>query len=97
VLDAARVEQLSLVAALERLLGIEVELTEARRLTSRLRFACLPAAWTLAEFDFAAQPGVDAKPIRELASLRFLDDAVNVLFVGPPGTGEATAGVPLRG
>jgi hypothetical protein len=38
--------------------------------------------------NFTAQPGVDEKLIRELASLRFLDDAGNVVFVGPPGTGK---------
>lgn len=31
-----------MTAALDRLLSIEVEATEARRLTGRLRFACLP-------------------------------------------------------
>src|SRR4051812_2936182 len=75
VLDAARSDGLSLTAALERLLEIEVEATEARRLASRLRFACLPGPWTIGDFDFAAQPGVDEKLIRDLATLRFLDDA----------------------
>jgi DNA replication protein DnaC len=88
VLDAARSDGLSLTAALERLLEIEVEATEARRLASRLRFACLPRPWTIGDFDFAAQPGVDEKLVRDLATLRFLDDAANVLFVGPPGVGK---------
>jgi DNA replication protein DnaC len=88
VLDAARNDGLSLTVALERLLEIEVEATEARRLAGRLRFACLPGPWTIADFDFSAQPGVDEKLVRDLATLRFLDDAANVLFVGPPGVGK---------
>ena len=88
VLDSARNDGLSLTAALERLLEIEVDATEARRLAGRLRFACLPGPWTIADFDFSAQPGVDEKLVRDLATLRFLDDAANVLFVGPPGVGK---------
>jgi DNA replication protein DnaC len=95
VLDAARTERLSLTAALERLLEIEVEATEARKLAGRLRFACLPEPWTISDFDFAAQPGVDEKLIRDLATLRFLDDASNVLFVGPPGVGKTMLSVGL--
>lgn len=95
VLDTARAEGLSLTAALERLLDIEVEATEARKLSSRLRFACLPEPWTINNFDFSAQPGVDEKLVRDLATLRFLDDAANVLFVGPPGVGKTMLSVGL--
>lgn len=95
VLDQARAKRMSLTAALERLLEIEVEATEARRLAARLRFACLPEPWTLNDFDFAAQPGVDEKLIRDLATLRVLDDASNVLFVGPPGVGKTMLSVAL--
>lgn len=42
VLDTARAEHLSPTATIERLLAAEVAATAARRLASRLRFACLP-------------------------------------------------------
>jgi hypothetical protein len=84
VLDAARIESLGHTAFLERLLAIEVAATTARRLLSLERFAALPAPWRLADFDFDAQPSVDRKLVSELGTLRFLEDATNVLFIGPP-------------
>jgi DNA replication protein DnaC len=95
VLDAARAEDLTLIAALERLLATEVAAAVARRHAGLLRIAALPAPYTLADFDFTAQPGVDEKLIRELASLRFLDDAGNILLVGQPGTGKTMLAIGL--
>lgn len=87
-LDQAQAEGLTLTAALERLLAIEVDATEARRLAGRLRFASLPTPATLDDFDYDAQPGVDPKLIAELATCRYLDTATNVLMIGPPGVGK---------
>lgn len=95
VLDDAGDQHLSLVATLERLLAIEVNAVQSRRHAGLLRFASLPAPYTLDQFDFTAQPGVDAKLIRELASLRFLNDAGNAVFVGPPGTGKTMLAIGL--
>ena len=95
VLDAARAEGLSLTLALERLLAIECEATEARKLAGRLRFACLPTPATLAEFDYDAQPGVDPHLINALATCRYLDPATNVLLIGPPGVGKTMLAVGL--
>lgn len=95
VLDAARDRQLPPLEAIETLLGIQVTATEQRQITSRLHFAHLPAPWTLDDYDFSAQPGVDEKLIRELATLRFLDDAANILFIGPPGVGKTMLSICL--
>ncbi|HEY8201628.1 MAG TPA: IS21-like element helper ATPase IstB, partial [Actinomycetota bacterium] len=94
-LDAARTNKRSHTAFLERLLAIEVAATEARRQASLARFACLPAPWRIADFDFDAQPSVDRKLVEELASLRFLEDATNVLLIGPPGVGKTMLAVGL--
>lgn len=95
VLDAARAEDLSLIAAMERLLAVEVAAAQTRRHAGLLRFASLPAPYAIEDFDFSAQPGVDEKLVRELASLRFLDDAGNVLLVGQPGTGKTMIAIGL--
>jgi DNA replication protein DnaC len=95
VLDTARAQGWSVTATLERLLAAEVDATEARRLASRQHFACLPAAYTLADFDYSAQPGIDEALIRDLASLRFLDEAANVLLIGPPGVGKTMLAIGL--
>jgi DNA replication protein DnaC len=95
VLDAATAEGLTLTAALERLLAIEVDATEARRLTGRLRFACLPTPATLEDFDYDAAPGIDRHLIAELGTCRYLENATNVLLIGPPGTGKTHLAVGL--
>lgn len=95
VLDAARTEGLGLTAALERLLALEVDATEARRLAGRLRFASLPSPASLDDFDYDAAPGLDRSLIAELATCRYLQTATNVLLIGPPGVGKTHLAVGL--
>jgi DNA replication protein DnaC len=94
-LDHALSAKLTHTAFLERLLAVEVEATELRRRSSLERFASLPSAWRLSDFDFDAQPSVDRKTVDELATLRFLEDATNVLFIGPPGVGKTMLAIGL--
>jgi DNA replication protein DnaC len=80
---------------LTRLLETEVDATEQRRLTGRLRFSKLPARKTLAQFDRDAQPALDPRMIDELATLRFIEEKANVLLIGPPGVGKTHLAVAL--
>jgi DNA replication protein DnaC len=94
-LDEAKREQPSYTRFLERLLRLEVETAERRRLEGRLRFASFPSEKTLADVDYDAQPALDRRLVEELATLRFIEDKGNVLLIGPPGVGKTMLAVAL--
>lgn len=95
VLEQARTEGLTLTAALERLLHAEVQAATARKLTGRLRFACLPSPATLDDLDYDAAPTLDRHLITELGTCGYLASATNILLIGPPGTGKTHIAVGL--
>lgn len=94
-LERARNTKTGHTEFVETLLRIEVDATEQRRHNARMRFANFPAPWTINDFDFTAQPSVDETMIRELATGGYLDDATNILFIGPPGVGKTMLAIAL--
>ena len=77
------------------LLAVEVSATEQRRLSGRMRMAGFPSTKTLEEFDFSAQPAIDERLVRELATLRFIEEKANALLIGPPGVGKTMLAIAL--
>ena len=88
-LDAAAREQLTYPEMLAELLGVEVTGRREGYLSTRTKMAHLPFQITLDQFDFAFQPSIDERPVKELANPSFVTEATNLLLLlGPPGVGK---------
>jgi DNA replication protein DnaC len=91
--------------ASKRELGFKEFLTEAletewkgrhlKGVEGRLLQARFPWIKTIEQFDFAFQPSIDRKVIRELAGLGFVERAENVVLLGPPGVGKTHLAIAL--
>lgn len=92
--EAAR-DELPYTEFLDRLLEEEVAVRLARTVEMRTKLARFPFVKTLDQFDFGFQPSVDERLVRELATLRFIANAENVVFLGPPGVGKTHLSVAL--
>jgi len=88
LLDEARVQQLSYDAFLRQALEAELGGRQQRALERRMRAAHLPRRVRLEAFDFSFQPTLSERLVRELASLRFVQTATNVMLLGPLGVGK---------
>jgi DNA replication protein DnaC len=76
-------------------LKTEADARRSRYLRARLQLAHLPYLKTFAQFDFSFQPSIDERQIRELQTLRFVHEASNAIFLGPPGVGKTHLSVAL--
>jgi DNA replication protein DnaC len=95
LVDRAETAQMGYLDFVDLLLEEEVGLREGRRFRNALKLSGLPHHKTLEEFDFAFQPGLDARKIRDLATLEFVKAKSNVAFLGPPGVGKTMLAVAL--
>jgi DNA replication protein DnaC len=93
LLDEAARRELNLPEALGLLCEAEVAHREERRIQMGLSIAKFPYVRTLEGFDFAAQPSLDPKQVRELAACRWVANGDTLLVQGPPGVGKSHIGV----
>jgi DNA replication protein DnaC len=95
LLDEATRGDLTLRESLALLCEREIARKDERRIEMGLSIAKFPCVRELSGFDFAAQPSLDPKQIRELATGRFIANGEAVLLLGPPGVGKTHLAVAL--
>jgi DNA replication protein DnaC len=88
-LQEASANRLSHLEFLELILQDEVHVRHDRLMTRRMKTASFRDIKTLDGFDFSFNPSVNRKQIYELATGKFIRQARDVLFVGPPGVGKS--------
>jgi len=80
---------------LDRLLEEEAAARYQRTVAFKTKMARFPFIKTLDQFDFSFQPSIDQRQIKELATLRFIENGENVIFLGPPGVGKTHLAIAL--
>ena len=87
-LQEAAANRLSHAEFLELLCQDELNIRQQRQLERRTKAADFRRLKTLEDFDWSFNPAVHKKEIFELATGRFIREAKDVLFLGPPGVGK---------
>jgi len=95
LLDEASRRQLTLLDTLQFLCEAEIARKDGRRIQMGLSIAKFPCVRTLDTFDFEAQPSVDPRQIRELATGRWVANGDALLLLGPPGVGKTHLAIAL--
>ncbi len=66
----------------------ELDARKAKSLKKRLLAARFPEITSLEAFDFSFNPDIDEEKIRDLATLKFMEQNQIALFLGAPGVGK---------
>jgi DNA replication protein DnaC len=87
-LQEAAANRLSHAEFLELICQDELNVRQQRQMERHTKLADFRHLKTLDDFDWSFNPSVHKKEIFDLASCRFIREAKDVLFLGPPGVGK---------
>jgi DNA replication protein DnaC len=88
-LQEARGNDLDHLEFLELALQDELDIREQRSIERRVKLAAFREPHSLESFEFSFNPSIDRKLVYDLAAGRFVNEARDVLLIGPPGVGKS--------
>ena len=87
-LERAIKDNLNIVDVLDHIFTEEARQKRFRAYEKQIQMSGFPIKKGLDDFDFSFQPSIDKRQIDELATMRFIENAENIVFLGPPGVGK---------
>lgn len=94
-LEQAIHEKKNIVDILDHILMEEAKSKKNRAVENQIQMSGFPYKKTLDMFDFDFQPSINKEQIMELATMRFVENKENVVFLGTPGVGKTHLAVAL--
>jgi len=88
-LQEAAGHQLNHAEFLELILQDEVLVRQQRQIARRTKAALFREVKPLDQFNWSFNPSIQKKQVFDLATCRFIREARDVLFLGPPGVGKS--------
>lgn len=95
LLEEASREKQGPLEFFDKLLAMEVEAREERRIAASLKVSGLPRGMRLETFDYLFQPSVEKSRVEFLGTCDYIRRAETVLLFGPPGVGKSHLAVGL--
>lgn len=94
-LEQAIHEKKNVVDILDHILTEEAKSKKSRAVENQIKMSGFPYKKTLDMFNFDFQPSINREQIMELATMRFVENKENVVFLGTPGVGKTHLAVAL--
>ena len=94
-MERARSDHLSTLETIGFLAEKEWKTRVSSTISTRMKSAGFPVKKQVDEFNFQFQPTIDPTVIRDLMTLRFLQQSENIVFLGPPGVGKTHLAIGL--
>jgi len=87
-LERAIKDNINVVEILDHIFSEEAKSKTRRAVEKQIQLSGFPMRKGIDDFDFSFQPSIDKRQIEELCTMRFVENAENVVFLGPPGVGK---------
>lgn len=87
-IDFMNRNELSFTDTLIKLTNHEIDMKEINMIKSMVRVAAFPHLKEIKDFDFKFQPSINKEQILDFATLRFIEQQENIVFLGSSGVGK---------